>query len=105
MEKILTNLEPFREQAKTVLTSEIEEFQEISFVTKGTVVVGFEFNKKPVYCFKQNHDCSIGAYDCTFEQRSRFIYTSLTYIEGYFIRKTKWLSALKMNPNINLRIR
>jgi len=45
MMEMLTYLEPRQEKAKTVLVSELDEFNEIIFVMQGTIIIGYEINK------------------------------------------------------------
>ena len=45
MIKLLTNLEPFHFKKKSIILEELEEINEIKFICKGKVVVGFEINK------------------------------------------------------------
>jgi hypothetical protein len=90
MHSILYQLEPFEEPRRTELIEELEEFHVIQFIQKGTVLIGYEFNKQKRYCLKLKNRAVIGAYGVTFNHRARFIYTSLNRIEGFFIRKQAW---------------
>jgi hypothetical protein len=91
MYQLIQYLEPFREKGKTVLKEELDEFNEIMFVNKGKVMIGYEINKEKRYCIAYHDKIVIGAYGITFNQRAAFIYAALTPIEGYFIRKTNWI--------------
>ena len=42
---VISHLEPFEEKKHTILAHELDEFNEIMFVDKGKVVVGYEINK------------------------------------------------------------
>lgn len=50
MYELITKLEPFREKKGTKLKQELDEFNEIMFVNKGKVVIGYEINKEKRYC-------------------------------------------------------
>lgn len=50
MYQLIQNLEPFCEKRNTVLKEELDEFNEIMFVNKGRVVIGYEINKEKRYC-------------------------------------------------------
>jgi hypothetical protein len=50
MMQVLTNLEPYYEISNTIMVSELQEFNEIIFVQKGKIVIGFEINKEKKYC-------------------------------------------------------
>jgi hypothetical protein len=47
---IITQLEPRYESAKTIIADELEEFNEITFVTRGKIAVGFEINNEKIHC-------------------------------------------------------
>lgn len=47
----------------------------------------------------------IGAYACTFNKRSIFIYKTITNCQGYFIRKLEWQNILSENSSIGSIIR
>jgi len=87
MTQLLLNLEPRRDPKHSILVDELDEFNEISFINQGEVVIGYEINKQRRYCIQFNNKCVIGAYGITFNKRAAFIYTALTSIEGFFIRK------------------
>lgn len=77
MLSLLRNLETRRVEAKTIILDEFEESQEVNFLQKGSIVVGYEINKIKKYCLMMKHRCVIGAYGVTFSVRSEFIYSSL----------------------------
>jgi hypothetical protein len=45
MNKLLTNLEPRKDARHSILVDELDEFNEISFINNGEVVIGYEINK------------------------------------------------------------
>ena len=50
---VLVNLlEPRQEKKFVTLVEELDEINEIIFVTKGTIVIGYEINKQKRYCIK-----------------------------------------------------
>ena len=87
MMQILTNLEPRFERAGTTVIDELEEFNEIIFVNQGTILIGYEINKKRIYCINHKDHSVIGAYGSTFNQQALFIYYAKTNISGFSIRK------------------
>lgn len=50
MISILLNLEPYMEQKKVELIKEMEDFNQIIFIQKGKVLIGFEINREKRYC-------------------------------------------------------
>ena len=90
MTKILMSIEPRMEEKKTILANELDEFNEITFIQTGQLVIGYEVNNQKRYCLKFTESVVIGAYECMFNKRSAYIYTTLTECEGLFIRKNVW---------------
>lgn len=84
---LLTMLEPRFERRRTIIYNELEDVNDFIFVTKGSVVVGYEINKIKKYCLKLKDKAIIGAHDVTFGKKAEFIYTAFTDIEGFFIRR------------------
>ena len=101
MHELISYLEPNREEKHTILINELDEFNQVEFVHKGKIVVGYELNKQKIYCLQFNNKCPIGGYGCTFNKRASFIYTSLTEIESLFIRKLNWKSLIQDHPIIS----
>lgn len=102
MMTILMSLEPRHESKRTVLADELDEFNEVTFVQKGQIVVGYEINNQKRYCIKYLEAVVIGAYECIFNKRSAFIYTALTDIEGFFIRKRVWEELIEEFDHLSL---
>ena len=66
MMQILMNLEPRYEEQGTQLFQELDEFNDIIFVQKGIVAIGYEINKKKKYVIRYKDRCVVGAYGVTF---------------------------------------
>ena len=60
------NLEPRFEVRGTTIIDELDEVSEITFVTHGQCVIGFDFNKEKKYCHKFTDKIIIGAFNVTF---------------------------------------
>lgn len=97
---VLMNLEPITYAKNTVLINELDEFSEITFINKGIVMIGYEINKEKRYCIQFNDRCVVGAYGITFNKRASFLYACKTDVEGFFIRKIKWLETIEQAPLI-----
>ena len=100
MQMVLTMLEPRFEPKHQIIVGELDEFSELIFVSKGTIVIGYEINKLKNYCIQYVNKCVIGAFEVTFNQRSSFIYTALTNIHGYSIRKKNWVTICNENEEM-----
>ena len=101
---VLQNLEPRCEEAGTVLLDELDENLEINFVTKGIVYAGYQLNKQRFNCLRFQDNCIIGSFGVTFGIRSTIIYTAITRIEGYFVRRNTWLRILEDVNNTDLKV-
>lgn len=66
MREVLICLQPRKEEMNVVLFNELDEFTEILFFDKGVVDVGFEINRKKVFCKRKNKLIIIGDHGCTF---------------------------------------
>jgi hypothetical protein len=101
---VLQNLEPRCEESGTVLLDELDENLEINFVTKGIVYAGYQLNKQRFNCLRFQDNCIIGSFGVTFGIRSTIIYTAITKIEGYFVRRNTWLRILEDVNNTDLKV-
>ena len=61
-----------------MLYEELAEINEIIFVKAGIMEVGFDINKIRKYVFRYDSKYVIGAYNCTFNERSLFVYKCKT---------------------------
>ena len=97
---LLTKLEPRYERAYTTIWDELDDVNDIIFISKGTLVVGYELNRIKKYSLVMKDKAIVGAHDVTFCKQSQFVYTTLTNIEGFFIRRENWYEILCENPDI-----
>lgn len=66
MRNILRSIEPKFDKKYTILVDELDDFDEVTFVQKGTIVIGYEINKLKTFCLKYKNCAIIGAYNVTF---------------------------------------
>ena len=59
-------LEPRQEEVGKVIFKSILEVDEMFFIMKGTIDVGYELDRAPKYCLRLKQRNVIGAYNCTF---------------------------------------
>jgi hypothetical protein len=88
---ILQALEPRCENSNEILINELDEQNEVLFFNNGTYEIGYEINRVKKYVLRFKDSNVIGAYQCTFNKRSMFIYKTVTVCKGYSIRKVNWL--------------
>lgn len=91
---VLKTLEPVFYKAGTKIYKELDEFGEITFIQQGEVKVGFKINEHEKFGIRYRNKCEIAAFGVTFNNRSQYIYKAVTYCNGFFIRKEKWLEIL-----------
>lgn len=72
------NLKPRFEKAKTILFEELEEVQEIIFIQKGYVDIGYEINKQKRYVLRLQPTFEIGGMQCSFDERMMFVFMCKT---------------------------
>jgi len=100
MRLILSGLEPRQEEINNILFHELDEFTEILFINSGMVDIGFEINRKKVYCIRKNNMVIIGDHGCTFNHQSYSIFKTKTVCKGFSIRKHKWLKILNTTSQV-----
>ena len=66
MINMLRNLSPRFEKKGEVLISELETFDEVLFMSKGKIDIGFEINKVPKMALRFENGVVIGSYNCLF---------------------------------------
>lgn len=74
MIKVVRVLEPRRMAAGTIIFNTIEEVQELFFINKGSVDIGFEVSRDPKYVLRLQKGGVIGIYNVTFDKKTIFIY-------------------------------
>ena len=82
MNLILRSVEPFHMKRDQILFKELQEIQEVIFVSKGTVNVGFEINRKEKMVLRFSNRIIIGAYNCAENKKTLFLYKCKTDIFG-----------------------
>ena len=100
MIEIMKRLEPRRVKEKDIIYEELQEILEIIFVLKGSYFIGYEINKVKKMKLYFTLGTAIGAFNCVFFQKSMFIYKCKDEIEGYSIRRQRWLEVEEMYPNM-----
>ena len=105
----MQNLEAVKIPKGTILLAELDEIDLVYFFMSGSFDIGFEINKVPYYCIRYKNmpalGHNVGAYGCTFNQRSFFQYLTVTANEGFFIRKHNWIATLEEFPEFADKIK
>ena len=105
MMQIMMSLECVHFTKGEVIYQELDECLMTFFFITGSFSIGFEMNRHhhPVVKFTNTATKGqiIGAYGCTFDKRSSFLYKTLNDCEGFFIRKGNWKEALEESPELS----
>lgn len=91
MMDILYKLEPRMEPANKILFMTIEEVEEMFFIVKGSIEIGFELSRVAKYVVRLNEGGAIGIYNITFNKKTMFQYRVKHEFHGFTIRKDNWL--------------
>lgn len=78
------------EKKDTELINELDELNEVLFFNHGTIEIGYEINRIKKYVLRFKGINVVGAYECTFNKRSIFVYKTISICKGYSIRKHQW---------------
>lgn len=95
MTSILSQLEPRKEEADTILIRELDDFREILFFNIGSLDIGFEINKKKYFVLRKRKSLIVGDHGCTFQHRCLYIYKTHSVCEGFSIRRQAWSQILQ----------
>jgi hypothetical protein len=96
---ILENLEP-RFESKGSYLFDNREVREVLFINKGKVDVGYMYNDKEKFVIRYEDATVFGAYNCSYNQSTDFIFFARSDCYGYSISKKNWHSILYECPHI-----
>jgi CRP-like cAMP-binding protein len=86
--------------AGQILYEELDEIEEIIFITEGCVDIGYDLNKNRKFILRYDKKHVIGIFNCTFDARAMFVYMCRTICTGYFLRKKEWRKLLSEHQSI-----
>lgn len=102
MLNLLRNLEPRTEPTGTVIYRTLEEVEEIYFIEKGSVDIGFEINRITKFIFRLHKGGVVGAYNMTFNTKTMFFYQVKQTFTGLTIRKDNWNNLMNNEEYIDI---
>lgn len=73
----LAFMEPRSEEQGALIYDQLEEVNEIFFIQKGCIDIGFKINQFSKYVVRMDPDKTqvvIGAYNCIFDKKTLFLY-------------------------------
>jgi len=94
MQELLSILEPRQEFENVIIYNELDEVNEVIFFNKGSVDIGFEINRFKKFVIRLSKDIIVGAFNISFNKRTKFIYLAKTYCNGYSIRRSNWKNLI-----------
>jgi hypothetical protein len=95
MTEVLLSLEPRKIPSESMIFNTNVETHEMFFVNSGSIDIGYELNNKTRYVMRLTKGGVVGAYNCTFDKKTIFIYKCKSEFSGYTIRKLNWLRIMK----------
>lgn len=87
---ILRNLEPYFIAEDNIIFRELQEIEEVIFVQKGVVEVGFEINRRQKFVIRFQNKVIIGGFNCSNNKPTLFLYKCKTNVSGFMLRKPVW---------------
>ena len=69
---------------------------------KGKYRTGYAVNNQEMLKLQLTKGSTIGAFECSYDRRSKYIYRASTDVEGYFINKRSW-KLLELNHPLFFR--
>lgn len=57
---------------------------------KGKYRTGYAVNNQEMLKIQFSKGSIIGGFECSYDRRSKYIYRTVTDVEGYFINKKSW---------------
>ena len=100
MIQLLRNMEYRHTCANSMIFEELDDINEVIFIQKGIVDIGYQMNKSTKYVVRYENKTLIGGYNCTFNMRIIFCYKARSDCEGSSIRKHKWMHILEEFPEL-----
>ena len=97
----MRSLEPREEAAGVVLINELEDVNEVICFTHGTYEIGYDFNGEEQFKIRFKNSNMIGAFNLSFNQRSEYIYRTVTNCQGFFIRKRAWYDIMNNHKQVS----
>jgi hypothetical protein len=97
---VMMMLEPRTEPRDTIIYRSIEVVDEMFFIMKGNIDIGFEISRNARYCIRLDKMNVIGVWNITFDKKTNFIYRVYDRLEAFTVRKIPWRHHLE-NPDFS----
>jgi CRP-like cAMP-binding protein len=94
MIRVTECLEPRCVPAGTIIFRTVEDVDEIFFINKGAIDIGFEISRQSKYVIRLDKGGVIGIYNVTFDKKTIFIYKVSSMFEGFTIRRENWKNII-----------
>ena len=100
MIKLLQSLEPRQYHQGENIHDELDEILEITFIQHGSVLCGYQLNKRDKMKLHFPPGTVIGGFNCLFFQKSSFIYRTKIEIQAYALKKKPLMELAQEYPDI-----
>lgn len=105
MIKIFESLNPIQFDRGFKIFSELDDVSQVIYVMKGKYRAGYAINNQEMLKIQFSKGTRIGAFECSYDRRSKYIYRAATDVEGYFINKRNWKQLELNHPLLFQRVR
>jgi hypothetical protein len=97
---IFRSLLPLQIESSEIIFGELDPVEMVLFISEGTVNVGFIFNSNEKKVIRIKKENLIGGFECSYDQRSVYVYKVGQPVQGYFIHKKSWRGLEEINPKL-----
>lgn len=105
MIKLLQALEPRSFKKADIIYRDLEEVEEVIFVTRGEFAIGYTINNQEYLALKMRERNVIGDMSILFRRRSEFLYRSLSHIDCQAIRKHAFYEILDKYKEFGMKLK
>ena len=81
-----------------LIQNELENVNQIIFVTEGYYKIGFKMNYKSKYRMIYRRGTYIGGFELAYNQQSSYEYMTHTDLQGFFIKRADWKMLIEKFP-------
>lgn len=83
--------------SKTIIYEELDEANEVTFIHRGSIELGYEINKRKKFILRRER-VLLGCFELMNDIRFQFVIRAGRQCSGYFIRKKNWAKLEDIFP-------
>ena len=102
---LLHGLQPRKYDKGELIYTQLEEINEVIFVERGNIDVGFEVSYKKKFVVRLFDHSVIGAYNCANHSKTLYIYKNQSEnFQGWSIKKATWIDLMTNYEDISKKV-